>query len=319
MYMPANKRVAAVVGLGIAAVVVCVIALIYKESGKEQPIASVRYSCDASKTIDASFFSGSSAQAPTPKPGQPPTPTGYVQISLSDGRAMTLPQTISADGARYANDDESFVFWSKGNGALVLERSQEKSFIGCVQVAADPGSLPAVYSSGAEGFSIRLPSLSTSTPHGDASDYSVDERYAYQELGPGKDIGGVKFTIPGALAAGTNLGADSYLSVEEIPLKPGQTCSARRFLDAGALPLHTATITDAGVEYSMASSTGAGAGNRYEETVYALPGTNPCMAVRYFIHYGVFENYPAGAVRPFDEQGIIKQFDVIRRTLVVNQ
>ncbi len=317
--MPAEKRVAAAVGLVIAVIVVSMIVLVYQKSQKEQPIASVRYSCDAGKTIDASFYKGATAEVPAPKPGQPPTPTGYAQISLSDGRAMTLPQTISADGARYANDDESFVFWSKGNGALVLERNQEKSFIGCVQVAADPGSLPAVYSSGAEGFSIRLPSLSTSTPHGDANDYSIDEHYAYQELGPGRDIGGVKFTIPETLAAGTNLSADSYLSVEAIPLRPGQACSARRFLDAGALPLHTASVTDAGVEYSMASSTGAGAGNRYEEIVYAFPGTNPCMAVRYFIHYGVFENYPAGAVRPFDEHALLAQFDTIRRTLIVKQ
>ncbi|MBV9159354.1 MAG: MliC family protein [Candidatus Kaiserbacteria bacterium] len=38
-----------------------------------------------------------------------------------DGREMTLPQTISADGGRYANADESFVFWNKGNTAFVQE------------------------------------------------------------------------------------------------------------------------------------------------------------------------------------------------------
>jgi membrane-bound inhibitor of C-type lysozyme len=67
-------------------------------------------------------------------PGQPPIPTGVVSLRLSDGRALDLGQTISADGARYANPDESFVFWSKGDGALVLEKGVEKTYIGCVTV-----------------------------------------------------------------------------------------------------------------------------------------------------------------------------------------
>ena len=44
-----------------------------------------------------------------------------VDLGLSDGRAMTLPQAISASGARYANADESFVFWNKGDGAFIQE------------------------------------------------------------------------------------------------------------------------------------------------------------------------------------------------------
>jgi membrane-bound inhibitor of C-type lysozyme len=44
-----------------------------------------------------------------------------VAIKLSDGRELTLPQTISASGARYANSGETFVFWNKGNGAFIEE------------------------------------------------------------------------------------------------------------------------------------------------------------------------------------------------------
>ncbi|HVS79986.1 MAG TPA: hypothetical protein VHF05_03315, partial [Candidatus Paceibacterota bacterium] len=78
------------------------------------------------------------------------------------------------------------------------------------------------------------------------------------------------------------------------------------------------TITENGTDYSVASSTGAGAGNRYEETVYALPGTNPCVGVRYFVHYGVIENYPAGAVKEFDRQSLLSTFDSMRKTLILN-
>jgi membrane-bound inhibitor of C-type lysozyme len=35
---------------------------------------------------------------------------------------MTLSQVVSASGARYANADESFVFWNKGDGAFIEEQ-----------------------------------------------------------------------------------------------------------------------------------------------------------------------------------------------------
>ena len=264
------------------------------------PIATASYLCDGGKTITAAYYRG--AAKPAPAPGQMPTPTGSVALILSDGRAMTLPQTISADGGRYANADESFVFWSKGNSAFVLEDGAPKSYTGCIVVAPQPAGqdLPQTYANSTDGFSLRLP-----------SGYTTDATYRYQEFGPGKDIAGIKFTIPAAMAAGTNLGADTYLSVEEIPQT--RDCSASLFL--GHVTPHA--VTESGTDYSVASSTGAGAGNRYYETVYALLGTSPCIAVRYFIHYGVFENYPPGAVRRFDQQAILNQFDAIRHTLLI--
>ena len=45
-----------------------------------------------------------------------------VNLILSDGRQMTIPHALSADGARYANADESFVFWNKGNTAFITEQ-----------------------------------------------------------------------------------------------------------------------------------------------------------------------------------------------------
>lgn len=264
----------------------------------------VSYACNNGKTIDATLYEGTST--PKVEPGQPPVPTGRATVILSDGRKMDLAQTLSADGVRYANADESFVFWSKGNGALVLENNKEKSYIGCVVVKPDTNTsqkLPNVYQNGTEGISVRYP-----------EGYAVTKSYVYQEFGPGKGIYGVKFTIPEAVATGTNLGQDSYISIESIPRI--SNCSAALFL-----PDQTTVQekTDNGAKYSVASSTGAAAGNRYEEYVYALPGTNPCIAVRYFIHYGVYENYPPNTVRRFDEKALISRFDAIRRSLTVNQ
>lgn len=270
---------------------------------KNIPVSSVSvsYACNNNKTIDAVLYEGTST--PPAEPGKPPIPSGSAKVALSDGRVMTLPRTLSADGVRYANADESFVFWSKGNGALVLENNVEKSYIGCVVVKPNVGGLDKIYQNGTEGISIRYP-----------LGFIADASYRYTELGPGKDIYGVKFTIPESLATGTNLSDDSYISIESIPNQ--SACSAKAFLDSNAA---AESVSDNGTEYSFASTTGAAAGNRYEETVYALPGTNPCIAVRYLVHYGVFENYEPGTVKRFDREALMNTFDAIRRSLTVNQ
>jgi hypothetical protein len=114
-----------------------------------------------------------------------------------------------------------------------------------------------------------------------------------------------------SLAQGTTLGSDTALTIER-PTKPS-ACTADLYLDGSkAIP-----VVDAGTAYSVASSTDAAAGNRYEEWVYALPGANPCVVVRYFIHTTVFENYPPGAVRRFDTSALRNIFDEVRRTLIV--
>ena len=69
-------------------------------------INSVTFSCAGNKTIQALFFENK------------------VELALSDGRHMLLLQAISASGARYANTDESFVFWNKGNTAFIEESNK---------------------------------------------------------------------------------------------------------------------------------------------------------------------------------------------------
>src|ERR1035437_2528883 len=164
-------------------------------------------------------------------------------------------------------------------------------------------NLSQIYSNKTEGFSISYP-----------SGYVVDESYVYQALGPGRDINGVKFTIPASVSIGTNLGADSYISVESFP-SAINSCSAEIYLSN---PKSAGFVDENGHRYSVATSSGAGAGNRYDEKVYATSVTGGCIAVRYFIHYGVFENYPAGTIKKFDEQVLMNKFDAIRQTLVLN-
>lgn len=104
-------------------------ALIWARSGSPGLIATVSYSCDAGKTIDAKFYKGKDISG---NENTPPIPGGRVVVSLDKGPEATLRQTISADGTRYVNDDESFIFWSKGNSAIIMRNNElDLSYVNC--------------------------------------------------------------------------------------------------------------------------------------------------------------------------------------------
>lgn len=67
------------------------------------PINSVEFVCADNKTIHADFYKS------------------FVHIEFGYQKTLYLSQTISASGARYANDDESVVFWNKGDTAFITE------------------------------------------------------------------------------------------------------------------------------------------------------------------------------------------------------
>jgi Membrane-bound lysozyme-inhibitor of c-type lysozyme len=92
-------------------------------SGEGDLINTTTYADRAGKTITAAFYHGPPAWEP--KPGEPSTPTGFVELTLADGSTLKLRQTISADGARYANNNQSFVFWDKGTTALVFDNGKQ--------------------------------------------------------------------------------------------------------------------------------------------------------------------------------------------------
>jgi membrane-bound inhibitor of C-type lysozyme len=87
------------------------------QTATAKPIATAIYRCDGDKGIDATYYPDS------------------VELTLTDGRSLELPQVISGSGARYANGDESFVFWNKGDTAFITEGSDENiTFKDCVDV-----------------------------------------------------------------------------------------------------------------------------------------------------------------------------------------
>ncbi len=75
---------------------------------------------------------------------------------------------------------------------------------------------------------------------------------------------------------------------------------------------------DGGHTWSVATSGDAGAGNFYDETVYALAGSRPCLAIRYFIHSTNIANYDPGTIKEFDRSALVTMFDRIRSTLALS-
>jgi uncharacterized protein len=73
------------------------------------------FACAAGKTVTAVFTNGTQSS---------------VKLTLSDGRELSVPQALSGSGARYANSNESFVFWNKGNTAFI-EENGKTTYSGC--------------------------------------------------------------------------------------------------------------------------------------------------------------------------------------------
>jgi membrane-bound inhibitor of C-type lysozyme len=93
-----------------ASVIACACACVHAKT------IHATFHCDGGKSIVAAFENGAQSS---------------VDLTLSDGRHLALPHARSADGARYASADESFVFWNKGNTAIVEEKGHT-TFSGCV-------------------------------------------------------------------------------------------------------------------------------------------------------------------------------------------
>jgi len=155
------------------------------------------------------------------------------------------------------------------------------------------------YASSTMKFSLRYP-----------QGFTVQEPYAYTRVSPTKPISGVKFLVPAALAAGTNLAPDSGVSMEVLPR--ANACTGDIYLKANVKAQPVAGT----VPFSVATSSETEGGDTYEEMVFAVTGSSPCIAMRYFLHTtsatGTATTTPA-----FDRAAVLAAFDSIRNSLSV--
>ena len=162
---------------------------------------------------------------------------------------------------------------------------------------------PLTYASSTMGISLNYP-----------ASYTLDENYVYTAF-PTKPVHGVKFSVPESFITGTNLGADTGVSIEQLPR--AKICTGDIYLKAD---VKASNFTVGSTTYSLATSSDmSGSNNDYEEQVYAIPGSSPCTAVRYFIHSSDVANYPQDTVTPYNRAALLSDFDSIRDSLVLSQ
>jgi hypothetical protein len=107
----------------------------------------------------------------------------------------------------------------------------------------------------------------------------------------------VSFNFPKSFTQGTNLAPDSVVEVEIIK---GSLCAASDFLVEPDTTGDETQVTIHDLNFNIATSTGAAAGNRYEQVVYAIQNLNMCYGIKLFLHTTTVANYPAGTVKEFD-------------------
>ncbi|MGS3138118.1 MliC family protein [Aeromonas sanarellii] len=71
--------------------------------------APVTYLCEQNQKVQVRYFSLSDESL------------NFVKLALPDGKDYTLPQAVSASGARYT-DDHQVVWWNKGKEGFVEMR-----------------------------------------------------------------------------------------------------------------------------------------------------------------------------------------------------
>ncbi len=145
----------------IALLIIIVVALTLwiwrdKPNSSETQVGAAVYTCDNGREISAIYYENPAKAAPV-TPGEPPVPTGSVELSLNGAASTTLPQTISGSGVRFANEDESLIFWNKGNSAIVMHGDNlDPDYENCMTNTNNADNTEQTYTSDTYGFSFDI-------------------------------------------------------------------------------------------------------------------------------------------------------------------
>ncbi|HUO56379.1 MAG TPA: MliC family protein [Candidatus Paceibacterota bacterium] len=252
-------------------------------------INTVAYSCDQGATIDASFTQNS------------------VDLTLSDGRSLTLPQTISGSGIRYelsatssSGTPDDVVFWSEGDNAFLTENSST-TYQDCIAGTVTQNGSTTTFTDAGKTFSFSYPSEWSVI--GGGGGYT--QSWMTNATTSGMILAEIK--IPQSYLPGTNFG-DATFTVG-TSADPSALATCLSYNPTGGPKTPEATTTINGTQFTVFQSHDAAAGNRYDTTSYRTSMGSQCYAVEYTIHYAVFQNYPPGTVKQFDESALKAQLD----------
>jgi len=277
-----------IIGLvALAAVIVVVWLAISGAQTENKLIATATYTCDGGKTITAAYYQG--PPAPQPQPGEPPMSNDTVRLTFDNGLTMTLKRTISADGVRFANANESFVFWNKGNDALVLQDGEQKDYTNCT--SGGTGSMQSV--STGKGITFSYPTggdfgLAVTPEQVLEKAYipPCEEGFDYCLYYLGTDYEGTNFESAG-------------LSIKARPDLTADTCLAAP-PSGYTRQLEATTTRGEGYTASVMGPVGDAAVGHYTNgSVYRLHFDDTCYEFVTRIGETQFANYPPGAIKEF--------------------
>ena len=242
----------------------------------------VSYACAQGATIQASYASSS------------------VTLTLSDGRTLTLPQTMSGSGIRYeagSGTGDDIVFVSKGADAFLTENGST-TYNNCVaNASADatgPNASASVFTDQGNTFSFDYPSQFSVMGGG----VGYTTQWMQNSTSSGMVL--AKLSIPASFEPGTNFAGATF--TVGTSADPAAVASCLTQTNGNIATSTQASIS--GTPFKEIAYGDAGAGNFYNIVSYRTVRNNQCYALEYVIHSTDILNYPAGKVTAFDENAI---------------
>lgn len=249
-------------------------------------VSTASFLCRDGKTMDASFTSDA------------------VTLTLSDTRALVLPQVMSGSGIRYEKDDIAFV--SKGSNAF-LEEKGEQTYVDCVATASpstvDRNGLKQFSDSGGT-FAFSYPASVTVS----GGDIGYTQNWMVNATSSGVIL--AKAALSKTFQPKTNFSEATFM-VGTSP-DPSAVATCLTYNPSGGPSTASTKQTINGTTYTVFHSNDAGAGNRYDTTSYRVVRNNQCYAIEYTIHSTNIGNYsPDQGIKEFDAAAVMGVMDGI--------
>ncbi len=245
------------------------------------------YSCDSGKTIAASFSNNDAT------------------ITLSDGRTLTLPHTVSADGAQYGSGTVLFV--TKGDQGF-LQENANTTYDNCI-VNSSGSAVSGIKSFTDQGHTFTLNYPANLTLAGGGIGYTQNWK-----VDTDSTLGLILVTLksPANYMPKTNLGDVKFSIGTSSDPKAVASC----LTDTSGAGVIKSTVAYNGINYTKLVTVDAGAGNRYETNSYRTVQHGQCYAVEYTVHYAVLENFdPSMGIKQYDVAKVHADFDGIVQSL----
>lgn len=226
--------------------------------------------------------------------------TNAATLTVSDGRTLTLAQTVSASGVRYQSSDESIVFVTKGNNGF-LQENGNITFNDCVAGSQTSTGNSFTFTDATKLFSFTYPNSGTlSGELGYAMDWRNNTETSGMLL--------AKVSIPGLIQPKTNFSEARFTVGTSSDATAVKNCLTDNMGGSSKSTL----VTINGVQYTKLTAGDAGAGNLYETTSYRTVKNGQCYAVEYTIHSTQLGNYdPSQGIHAYDKTAVTNMLESI--------